>query len=220
MTPADHSNGGHEPVDPWAPGGTMASVPDAPSGRLSLSFEAAATAPSPKPRASTRRRWLIGGAAVLMAGIAGALVLSNGDDEIVPTTATDSPNVADQSPEPPEVLPPATPRGTPPPLLADVPAATLSPTARLVLAAAPRESVIDIDPALAGINPTEVVALSGAEGLYELSLPSGRVRVTDLGFNVNQTQLVSTDEVAVIWPMPEGGAQIIGVALSVGIPLS
>ena len=54
-------------------------------------------------------------------------------------------------------------------------------TATLVRAAAPSEAVIDINPALAGINPTEVVALSGAEGLYEFSLPSGRVRVTDLG---------------------------------------
>jgi hypothetical protein len=221
MTASDRTNDGDDPVDPWAPGGAMASVPDAPSGTLSLSFEAAG-APQQVPRTSTRRRWLIGGAVVLLAGAAGTLVLSSSGDETMPSAATDPVDIAGPSPtDLPEVMPPTTLRATPPPLLADVPAATtraLDPTARLVLAAAPRESVIDIDPVLAGINPTEVVALQDDEGLYEVSLPSGRVRVTDLGFDTGQTQLVATDQAAVIWPTPEGGAQIMSTQRSVGIP--
>jgi len=130
------------------------------------------------------------------------------------------PGVPDPTP-PATEAPPTSPRATPPPLLADQPARSdVSPSVvdRLVLGAAPREFVVDIAPELAGIFRTEVVALQGDEGLYEVSLPSGRVRVTDLGFATGQTQMVTSNLAAVIWPTPEGTAQIVSTQRSLSIP--
>ena len=195
----------------------MASVPAAATSEVRLSFESA-RASGPAPRRSSRRAWLLVGGAATVAVIGLFIALGRDDAPPEPGEAVDV-NV-ERFPEVTEAPPRTSPQATPPPLLADAPpvgSRTLDPTARLVLAAAPREFVIDIAPELAGINPTEVIALQGDVGLYEVSLPSGRVRVTDLGFSTGQTQLVATDQAAAIWPTPEGGAQIVTTQRSVGI---
>ncbi len=205
-------------LDPWAPGGTMAPVPDPSLSGIHLSFESEQTT-HPARRRPDRRTWLFGAGVALIAAV--VLVALLGGDDSAPRAGEAVDVDVEPFPEVTDPLPPTTPRATPPPLLAALPpvsAASPSPTERLVLAAAPREFVVDIAPELAGINPTEVVALHGDEGLYEVSLPSGRVRVTDLGFFTGQTQMVTTDQVAVIWPTPEGTAQIVSTTRSVGIP--
>jgi hypothetical protein len=217
MTLAKQTNKGDDGVDPWARGGAMASVPDTAVSDVRLSFESA-RASGQAPRRSSRRAWLLIGGAALIAVI--GLFVAFGGDNAPPEPGEAVDVNVERFPEVTEAPPPTAPRATPPPLLADMPpvgSRTLDPTERLVLAAAPREFVVDVSPELAGINPTEVVALQGDEGLYEVSVPSGRVRVTDLGFFTGQTQLVATDQAAVIWPTPEGAAQIVSTQRSVGI---
>lgn len=218
MTTGERADGGGNDVDPWAPGGTMAPVPHTASGTLHLTFESDETSRPPR-RTPNRRRWFAAGGVALLAAI--GLVVAFGGDGSTPSPPEPG-EAVDVDVEPfPGVPEPTAPRATPPPLLADRSAPAdevLSPTDRLVLAAAPREFVVDIAPELAGINRTEVIALQGDEGLYEVSLPSGRVRVTDVGFFTGQTELVATDQFAVIWPTPEGTAQIVSTQRSMGIP--
>lgn len=204
-------------VEPWAPGGAMAAVPSSGASTADLAFTPAGE-PQVAPPNFERRRWLIGGAVFLTIGVTTALFFSDGG---VPPSDSSHTSAAVEPAESalPEVSLPLQAPASTLPLLSDAPLRIdRNPTERLVLAAAPREFVIELAPELAGINPTEVVALQGEDGLYEVSLPSGRVRVTDLGFFTGQTQLVATDQAAVIWPTPEGGAQIVSTQRSVAVP--
>lgn len=240
MTGPNQEEDADNDVDPWAPGGAMAhsprpqspdrefrfaSIDEATSHPSSPSWSEtsglAATNPRPQPAPADaggyRGRWLAGGALVMAMAIGAVLVGANDDEDATPDTS----EAAGPSPDADNNLPVVTaPRSTPPALLADVPAATLEaagPTERLVLAAAPREFIVDLAPELDAINPTEIVALSES-GLYEISLPSGRVRVTDLGFATDRAQAVANDQVAVVWPTPELRAQAIGIDGTVAIP--
>lgn len=178
--------------------------------------------PRPAPTNAGRRRglWLAGGTLAMAMAIGAVLVGADDDEDAAPDVA-DTSEATDPSPGADDSLPAASaPRPTPPPLLADVPAATLEvagPTERLLLVAAPREFIVDLAAELGAINPTEVVAL-GESGLYEISLPSGRVRVTDLGFATERAQAVANDQFAIVWPTPELRAQAIGIDGTVAVP--
>ncbi|NND74120.1 MAG: hypothetical protein HKN44_03850, partial [Ilumatobacter sp.] len=74
---------------------------------------------------------------------------------------------------------------------------------------APLTSVIEIAPELADLAPTEVVALDFENSVVEVSIPSGRVRVTDIGFPTSGTRLVTTDFGALVWPMPGGAYELL-----------
>ncbi len=203
-TTSSTTNG--EPIDPWAPGGALAAVPSAPS-ELTLTFASVETS-APRPDRRSTRRWMAGGVALGLMVI-GTTVATSGDG---PQTEPAESNAVDESL--PATVPESRPRATPPPLMAEPataaePPPPPDPTPRIFLTAAPREFVIDIAPALAEILPTEVVALQREGGLYEVSLPSGRVRVTDLGFDAATSELVANDGGAVVWPTPEGGAQVM-----------
>jgi len=219
------ADGASEGENTWGPGGAMASVPEANNDGLRLSFESAS---GPDLAAPTRHRWpwFAGGAVVILLGVGLAFALGDDPDpasraepgEAVDVAVEPFPAVPDPT-LPPAPTVPTTPRATPPPLLAEPPLSQSvpSPTDRLVLAAAPREFVIDIAPELVGVNRTEVIALQQDDGLYEVSLPSGRVRVTDLGFFSGRTQMITSDQAVVIWPTPEGAAQFVTTQRSVGL---
>jgi hypothetical protein len=239
MTGSDRAKSADDHLDPWARGGTMGQVPASGGPEVEFAFDAvdrptsdsistarpeaggftgASTtgAPNTVAAARGRRPWLIGSALVAAAAI--GIVAFGADDgggraaetaatpELFDTTSNPAPGV-------PEITAPR-PTPPPPPLVAELPAATpavAGPEEQLVLAAAPREFVVDIAPELLDINPTEIVAVADS-GLYEISLPSGRVRVTDLGFPISPTaQIAVNDGGAAIWPTPDGGAQVVGI---------
>jgi hypothetical protein len=237
MTGSDRAKRADDPLDPWARGGTMGQVPASGGPEVEFAFDAvdnptSASSSTTQPEASgstassatraprtvaparDRRSWLIGSAFVAAAAI--GIVAFGADDGgggAAETTAT--PEILDTTANPAAGLPEVTaPRPTPPPLLAELPPTTpavAGPEDQFVLGAAPREFVVDIAPELLDINPTEIVAVADS-GLYEISLPSGRVRVTDLGFPVSPTaQLAVKDGGAAVWPTPDGGAQVVGV---------
>ncbi|MFT4616311.1 MAG: hypothetical protein ACI89G_000541 [Minisyncoccia bacterium] len=88
---------------------------------------------------------------------------------------------------------------------------------RLAKATPPRFELISIADELADIDPTEIVALQSNEGIFEISLPSGRVRITDLGYFAPQgTRVVVNDAGTLVFPTPEGGSQLIGIDRSIG----
>ncbi len=90
------------------------------------------------------------------------------------------------------------------------PSAASSTVADVVEASsAPVLFVVELAPELADIAPTEVVALDFQESIVEVSIPSGRVRVTDIGFSTNGTRLVTTDFGALVWPMPGGAYELL-----------
>lgn len=60
--------------------------------------------------------------------------------------------------------------------------------------------IIDPTGPLRTIAPTEIVTLSSTGTLVEISLPSGRVRTTDLRWPTAGADLVTTDFGALVWP--------------------
>ncbi|MDG2232456.1 MAG: hypothetical protein P8L16_01435 [Ilumatobacter sp.] len=241
MTGPNHDEVGDDDLDPWAPGGAMAHAPQSQRPDTEFKFrsiDAAAPPASGRSRAEAndlapsglgptptdagghRGRWLAGSALVMALAVGAVLVTADNDNGETQDTSGTSEQTS-PSTDAADNLPAVTaPRSTPPPLLADVPAAESQvggPAERLVLAAAPREFIVDLAPELATINPTEVVAL-GVSGLYEISLPSGRVRVTDIGFSTERAQAVANDQVAIVWPTPESRAQAIGIDGTVAVP--
>lgn len=91
------------------------------------------------------------------------------------------------------------------------PPSAASRTVADVIAAsrAPVLSVVELAPELADLAPTEIVALDFEESIVEVSIPSGRVRVTDIGFTTNGARLVTTDFGALVWPMPGGAYELL-----------
>ena len=67
----------------------------------------------------------------------------------------------------------------------------------------PTVDVISIADDLRSIAPTEIVALSAGRGLVEVSLPSGRVRTTDLRLATEQPGVTTTDFGALVWARDE-----------------
>jgi hypothetical protein len=125
------------------------------------------------------------------------------DTEIVPLPTT--PPAIETLPE--NLDEPATPTTIRPRTLSE----------RLAETTPPRFEVIAIADELADIAPTEIVALQSNEGIFEISLPSGRVRITDLGYFASQgTRVVVNDAGTLLFPTPEGGSQLIGVDRSIG----
>ena len=174
----------------------MASVPPSSTTSVRLSFDAAETTSAPPP--ATGRRWLLGGAAALAAGIVITVVVTAGSSrgESQPASpGIGEIGVASQPAELPDTLAPSP-----------------TPAQQLELARETREFVIDIAPELAGIDPTEIVALRGDNELFEVSLPSGRVRATTIGFDTQRAQLAVNGGGAVVWPTAEGGALAIGTS--------
>lgn len=205
----------HDAPSPWAPGGSIdrAGV-TAPSSEFR--FESASSG-SPGPTGfhgpdaghPQRRIWVAVAAVAVVVLVGGVVATTLGVDDAgdagdavpVPDTGAALDSATSSSLE---AAAPETRSG--------------GPTERLVLAAAPQEFLIDVAPGLGTINPTEVVALAESE-LYEISLPSGRVRVTDLGFATGSANLAANDQVAVVWPTPESRAQAVGIDGAVGVPL-
>lgn len=241
MTGPDHDEVGGDDVDPWAPGGSMAHAPESQRTDMEFRFKSIdeatrhASGPSesaandlaprdhvPAPNDAGRRRgfWLAG-STLVMALAVGAVLVTADDDNGETQDASGASEQSTPSADAAGSLPVVTaPRSTPPPLLADVPNTgfqVAGPAERLVLAAARREFIVDLAPELDAINPTEVVAL-GESGLYEISLPSGRVRVTDVGFSTERAQAVANDQVAIVWPTPELRAQAVSIDGSVAVP--
>lgn len=216
MTGTDRTDDAAGSIDPWAPGGAMASVPPATSAQLS--FDAVET--SSPPRRPPRQRWLLGGVALLAVGVVVAVGWSLRDDDPSADPIASDVGVASLPTEPsatsaivPEpTAPQPTPRPTPPPLLADPRPPVPTPVQQLQLAEEPREFVIDVALELADINPTEVVALRGNGELIEVSLPSGRVRATSIGFDAGRARLAVNDGGTVVWPTPAGGAFATGTS--------
>jgi hypothetical protein len=207
MAGADRS----EPPDPWAPGGLMSTRSDDPASSPHLNFDPVDGAPPRRHAWSHRTRAFasIGLLAVTAGAI--AVAVSSGDDskptandtEIVPLPTT--PPTAETLPE--NLDEPASPTTIRPRTLSE----------RLAEATPPRFEVISIADELADIAPTEIVALQSNEGIFEISLPSGRVRITDLGFFASQgTRVVVNDAGTLLFPTPEGGSQLIGVDRSIG----
>jgi hypothetical protein len=207
MTGTDRTEG----PDPWAPGGSMSSGSDDPASSLHLDF---AVVESAQPRrnawsARTRLVAAVGLLAVAVVTIAVA-VRSGGDSnqsaddtEIVPLPTT--PPTVETLPENLDEL--ASPTTIRPRTLSE----------RLAETAPPRFEVVSIADELADIAPTEIVALQSNDGIFEVSLPSGRVRITDLGYFASQgTRVVVNDAGALLFPTLEGGSQLIGVDRSIG----
>lgn len=241
MTGPNHNDVGADDVDPWAPGGAMAhasqsqrpdkgfkfkSIDEAappasgPSRTGAIDLAPSDLGPAPTDAGGHRGRWLAGSALVMGLAVGAVLVIADSDDGETQDTSGTSEQTSPATGAANNLPTVTAPRSTPPPLLADVPDAEFQvagPAERLVLAAAPREFIVDLAPDLATINPTEVVAL-GVSGLYEISLPSGRVRVTDVGFPTERAQVVANDQVAIVWPTPELRAQAISIDGTVAVP--
>ena len=241
MTKPENAEAGNNNVDPWAPGGAMTNVPQSQLLRTHFKFKPAdetaisMSDPSqarpkdldqrnrgaaPNDAGGHRGRWLAGSSLVMVLAIGAVLATAdNGDSNTQDTSNTT--RQTGSSTEAVDILPMVTaPRSTPPRLSTDATAGEFEvtgPAERLVLAAAPREFIVDLAPELATINPTEVVAL-GMSGLYEISLPSGRVRVTDVGFATSGARAVANDQVALVWPTPELRAQAISIDGAIAVP--
>ncbi|MDG1187711.1 MAG: hypothetical protein P8N13_04575, partial [Ilumatobacter sp.] len=198
MTKPENAEAGNNNVDPWAPGGAMTNVPQSQLLRTHFKFKPAdetaisMSDPSqarpkdleqrnrgaaPNDAGGHRGRWLAGSSLVMVLAIGAVLATADNGDSNTQDTSNTTRQMG-SSTKAVDILPMVTaPRSTPPRLSTDATAGEFEvtgPAERLVLAAAPREFIVDLAPELATINPTEVVAL-GMSGLYEISLPSGRV---------------------------------------------
>jgi hypothetical protein len=200
-----------EGPDPWAQGGSMSSGPDDPASSLHLDFDPVDNVPLRRNAWSGRARGFAAiGLLAVAAGTIAVAVRSGGDSK---PTADDT-EIVPLPTAPPaiETLPqnldePATPTTIRPRPLAE----------RLAKATPPRFELISIADELADIDPTEIVALQSNEGIFEISLPSGRVRITDLGYFAPQgTRVVVNDAGTLVFPTPEGGSQLIGIDRSIG----
>lgn len=207
MAGADRTEG----PDPWALGGSMSSESEDSALSRSLDFDPVHSRPPRRRSWSGRTRAFAAiGLLTVAAGTITVAVRSGGgsnagadDTEAVPLPTT--PPTVETLPE--NFDEPATPTTIRPRTLSE----------RLAETTPPRFKVISIADELTDIAPIEIVALQSNEGIFEISLPSGRVRITDLGYFASQgTQVVVNDAGTLLFPTPEGGSQLIGVDRSIG----
>lgn len=207
MAGADRTNG----PDPWARGGSMSAAADDRSSSLDLEFDPVASAP---PRANAwSRKTRVAASIGLLAIAAGVVALATRSDSGSNPSADDTEIVPlPTTPPTVETLPEDLDEGASPTTIRP---RTLSE--RLAEATPPRFVVISIADELADIAPTEIVALQSNKGIFEISLPSGRVRITDLGyFATTSTRVIVNDAGTLLFPTIEGGSQLIGVDRSIG----
>jgi hypothetical protein len=189
----------------------MSSESDVPASSPHLDFGPVGSTPPRHNAWSRRTRALTSVGLLAVAAGAIAVAVRSGDDS---TPTADDAEIVPLPTTPPafETLPenldePAAPTTIRPRTLAE----------RLAATTPPRFEVISIADELADIAPTEIVALQSNEGIFEISLPSGRVRITDLGYFASQgTLVVVNDAGTLLFPTPEGGSQLIGVDRSIG----
>lgn len=194
---------GSDDVDPWAPGGSM-SAPGGDLAPIPLSFDAVDDATRHRP--ARGKQFIVGAIAAASLAAASSVVVTSdrGDDDDRPAAST--------------ALPPAstaastqsTSAGDEPPNPPGLSIRPSFPGEAMTFVGAHADDVITIARDLREIAPTQIVGLHDDLGLYELSLPSGLLRITDLGFGPTDARLTANDGAGIVWPTPEGGYHVIG----------